>query len=111
MENCLEELLVRRQGSRHFGLCRRAAGALETAQVTGQRIGVTVEDQGVGGLTHLGRDVRVRGDRAGFTMAMSSPAATAWYRKTLLSARRPGGVNPKETLLTPRLVRTPGSAT
>ena len=43
-------------------------------------------------------------------IATSSPAATASCRKTEFSTRREAGERPKETLLTPRSVETPGSS-
>ena len=46
------------------------------------------------------------------TMAMSSPARIAWYRKTAWIASRTRSLprNANETLDTPPLTRTPGSA-
>ncbi|MBP2676907.1 MAG: hypothetical protein H6Q84_3747 [Deltaproteobacteria bacterium] len=43
-------------------------------------------------------------------MAMSRPAATASWRKTEFNTFREAGERPKETLLTPREVKTPGSS-
>ena len=43
-------------------------------------------------------------------IAASSPAATASCRKTEFSTLREAGERPKETLLTPRSVETPGSS-
>ncbi len=47
---------------------------------------------------------------AGFTIAMSRPFSTAWCRKTLLISLRAGCESPKEILLTPRQVCTPGNS-
>ncbi len=47
---------------------------------------------------------------AGFTIAMSSPASTQWWRKTELRTARAGRCSPKLTLLTPSDVNTPGSS-
>ena len=45
---------------------------------------------------------------AGWTMAMSSPASTAWYRKTELSTGRECAARPNEMLLMPRMLMHAG---